>query len=147
MATTYTTAQMLAAGMSVSTNEATLNGPFCIEWLIDGTKLTTAVNDVIPLLDIPTYTNVIVDGATVTTLAAGTATGAPEVGIAGTACTGLTGFDSATAAARAAKLATAANTVSTTSSASTITLKLLTAALGSGKLRVRVYGRIHTSQA
>lgn len=143
---TYTTAQMLAAGMSVSTNQAALNGPFTIEWIIDGSKKTIASGDIVNLLDIPTYCAVIVQAATVTTMTAGTASGAPEIGIAGTACTGLTGFDSATAG-QAAKLATAANTVATTSSTSAVTYKQLTAGLGSGKLRIRVQGVIVPSFA
>ena len=142
---TYTTAQMLAAGMAGSTNQASVSGPFTIEWIIDGTKKTISTNDIVTLLDIPAYAAVIIQAATVTTLVAGTATGAPEVGIAGTACTGLTGFDSATAAAQAAKLATANNTVATTGSASSITYKQLTAGLGSGKLRIRVQGVIALS--
>ena len=135
---TFTTANMLAAGMSVSTDQPALNGPFTLEWIIDGSKMAIASGDIINLLDIPTYCAVIVQAASMTTLVAGTASGAPEIGIAGTACTGLTGFDSATAAARKALLATAANTVATTSSASAVTYKQLSAGLGSGKMRVRV---------
>lgn len=139
---TYTTSDMLAAGMSVSTDRPAVQGPFTIEWIIDGSKKTIAANDVVNLLDIPTYCAVIIHAASCTTLTAGTASGAPEVGIAGVAVTGLTGFDSATAGARAAKLATGTNTVATTSSASAITYKQLTAALGSGKFRLRVTGVI-----
>jgi len=144
---TYTTADMLAAGMSVSTNQASVNGPFTIEWLIDGTRKTIASGDIVNLLDVPPYCAAIVQAATVTTQAAGTASGAPEIGIAGTACTGLTGFDSATLAARKALLATAANTVATTGTASAITYKQLTAGLGAGKLRIRVQGVIVPSYA
>lgn len=144
---TYTTADMLAAGMSVSTDQPAVSGPFTIEWIIDGSKKAIAAGDIINLLDIPTYCAVIVQGASMTTLTAGTASGAPEIGIAGTACTGLTAFDSATLGARAAKLATAVNTVATTSSASAITYKQLTAALGVGKVRVRVQGVIVPSFA
>jgi hypothetical protein len=144
---TYTTAQMLAAGMSVSTNQAAVSGPFTIEWIIDGSKKAIAAADIVNLFDIPAYSAVIIQAATVTTLAAGTATGAPEIGIAGTAATGLTAFDSATAGAQAAKLATAVNTVATTGTASAITYKQLTAGLGSGKLRIRVQGVIAYSYA
>lgn len=144
---TYTTAQMLAAGMSNSTDKAAASGPFTFEWIIDGSKKTIASGDIVNLFDIPPYAAVIIQAATVTTLTAGTASGAPEVGIAGTACTGLTAFDSATAAAQAAKLATAANTVATTGTASAITYKQLTAGLGSGKLRIRVQGVIAYSYA
>jgi hypothetical protein len=139
---TYTTAQMIAAGLPTSTNQAAVSGPFTIEAIIDGNKKAIASGDIVNLFDIPPYAAVIIQTATVSTLVAGTATGAPEVGIAGTACTGLTGFDSATLAAQAAKLATASNTVATTGSASAITYKQLTAGLGTGKLRIRVQGII-----
>jgi hypothetical protein len=142
---TYTTAQMLAAGMATSTNQASFSGPFTIEWLIDGSKKTIAAADVVNLMDIPPWAAVTIQAATVTTIAGGTATGAPEVGIAGTACTGLTGFDSATTGTQAAKLATAVNTVVTTGTASAITYKQLTAALGTGKIRIRVQGFIALS--
>lgn len=144
---TFTTADMLAAGMAVSTDKAFTNGPFTIEFTVDGSKKTIAAGDIVNLFDIPTYCGVLIQAASVTTLVAGTASGAPEVGIAGTAATGLTGFDSATAGARAVKFATAANTVATTSSASAITYKQLTAGLGGGKLRIRVQGVIVPSFA
>lgn len=144
---TYTTADMLAAGMSVSTQQASLNGPFTIEWIIDGTKKAIAAGDIINLLDVPPYCAVKIEGASMTAIAAGTAAGAPEIGIAGTAITGLTAFDSATGGARAAKLATALNVVATTSGTSAITYKQLTAALGIGKVRVRVQGTIVPSFA
>ncbi len=144
---TFITSDMLAAGMSVSTNQSSVNGPFTIEWIIDGSKKAIAAADIINLFDIPAYTAVIIQSATMTTLTAGTASGAPEIGIAGTACTGLTGFDSATLNARKAQLATAANTVATTGTASAVTYKQLTAGLGSGKMRVRVQGVLLASYA
>lgn len=144
---TFTTADMLAAGMSVSTSDATVNGAFTIEWIIDGSKKTIATNDVINLFDIPAYCGVIVQGASYTLLTPGTASGAAEIGIAGTAATGLTGINTATANSRAALLATAVNTVATTGTASTITYKQLTAGLGGGKVRVRVQGVIIPSYA
>ena len=138
--TTFTAADMQAVGIAGSTNEPALSGPFTIEWIIDGSKKAIAQNDIVELLVLPAYTGAIIQAASVTTLAGGTATGAPEIGIAGTAVTGLTGFDSATANARAVKYATGNNTVSAGASAQAITYKQLTAGLGNGKLRIRVQG-------
>lgn len=138
--TTFTAADMQAVGIAGSTNEPALSGPFTIEWIIDGAKKAIAQNDIVELLVLPAYAGAIINAASVTTLAGGTASGAPEIGIAGTAITGLTGFDSATANARAVKYATGANTVIAGASAQAITYKQLTAGLGSGKLRIRVQG-------
>lgn len=135
----FTASDMLAAGMSNSTNSASFNGPFTLEWIIDGAKKAIAASDTVELISLPAYCGAIIQAASVTCLTAGTASGAPEIGIGGTACTGLTGFSSASTG-QAVKYATAANTVTVSASAQAITYKQLTAGLGSGKLRIRVQG-------
>lgn len=143
---TFTTAQMLAAGVApAGADRAGFPGPFVLEYKIDGTKKTIAAADIVTCFDIPTYTAVIIDGAQMIVEAAATATCTVDVGIAGTDITGLTAFDpTAAAGTKSSKLATAANTVVTTSTASSLTLQFNTAGLGSGRFTVRIYGTIMT---
>lgn len=139
---TFTTAQMLAAGQNpASTDVASLPGYVVFEYLLDASKKTIAAADIVTAWDIPTYTAVVIDGASLEVLRAGTATATVDVGIAGTDITGLTAFDAATVG-KSNKLASGANSVVTTSTASSLTLQVNTAGLGTGLFRFRIYGRV-----
>lgn len=140
---TYTTAQMAASGIMPATasDAASTPGPVIIEYFLDASKKAIAAADIVTFLDIPAATGIVVSGATLEVIVAGTATATIDVGIAGTDITGLTAFDAATVG-KSIKLATAANSVITTSGTSSLTLQVNTAGLGSGKFRVRVYGDI-----
>ena len=139
---TYTTAQMLAAGVNpASTDCASFPGPVVLEYYLDASKKTIAAADFVTFFDIPSYTGMIITGAALAVIEAGTATGTIDVGIAGTDITGLTAFDGATVG-ETVKLATAANTVVTTGSTSSLTLQINTAGLGKGKFRFRVFGTL-----
>jgi hypothetical protein len=64
-------------------------------------------------------------------------------GAAGTAVTGLTAWaGDAAAGTKLVKLATGANSVISTTTSNFVKLQFSTAAAGSGKYRVRVFGRL-----
>lgn len=142
---TFTTAQMKAAGVnSAGTDRASFPGPVVFEYILDASKKTIAAADFVTFFDIPTYTGVLITGASLAVLEAGAATSTMDVGIAGTDVTGLTAFDMATVG-ESTKLATAANSVITTSTASSLTMQINTAGLSRGKFRLRVYATIMTA--
>jgi hypothetical protein len=139
---TYTTTQMAAAGVPAAfSSSAGSPGACMLEYVLDGKKKAIAAADIVTMYDISTYSGFIVDAATVEVLSAAVATATMDVGIAGTDITGATAIDIATVGS-VIKLATGANTVATTSSASSLTLQFNTAGLGTGKLRVRVFGTL-----
>jgi hypothetical protein len=139
---TFTTAQMLAAGVpAASTDAFSTPGDVTFEYILDGSKKAIATSDVVNVFDIPTYTGVVISGAAVSVSKAGTASGALSVCIGTTDVTGLTAFDTATVG-ESVKLATAANTVVTTGTAGTLAIKMSTAGLGSGIIRVRIFAEV-----
>lgn len=142
---TYTTAQMLAAGVNpAAADRAGFPGPLLLEYVLDGTKKAIAAADIVTIFDIPTYTYLTIAGASLSVQAASTASCTVDVGIAGTDITGLTAFDPTTAGTKDHKVASGTNTVETTGTASSLTLQFNTAGLGNGKITVRIYGDIWT---
>lgn len=140
---TFTTAQMKAAGIQpAAMDAASTPGNVMLEYVIDGSKKAIAAADIVTIHDIPTYAAFVVRGASIAVLVPGTATGTMDIGIAGTDITGLTAWATdATAGTESVKLAaTAANSVITAGSASSLTLQQNTVGLGTGKLRVRIFG-------
>lgn len=139
---TFTTAQMKAAGIQpAAMDAASTPGNVMLEYVIDGSKKAIAAADIVTIHDIPTYAAFVVRGASIAVLVPGTATGTMDIGIAGTDITGLTAWATdAAAGTESVKLATAANSVITAGSASSLTLQQNTAGLGTGKLRVRIFG-------
>jgi len=145
----YTIAQLRTVGINpAGTDFAGSPGPFYIEYEFDGSKRSTAANDTADMFEFPAYAGVVIDGAAVTVVKAGTATATLSVTLgaaaaAGTAVTGLTAWAAdAAAGTKLVKLATAANSLITTTASGFVKLQVLTAGAGSGKFRVRVFGRI-----
>lgn len=139
---TFTTAQMKAVGVNpAGTDCVAFPGPIVLEYILDASKKTTAATDIVTFFDIPAYSGMIIDAASVAVLSAGTATSTIDIGIAGTDITGLTAFDAAVVA-ETIKLASGANTIITTGTASSLTMQINTAGLGSGVYRVRVFGTL-----
>lgn len=145
----YTIAQLRTVGINpAGTDFAGSPGPFYIEYEFDGSKRSTAANDTADMFEFPAYAGVVIEGAAVTVVKAGTATATLSVTLgataaAGTAVTGLTAWAAdAAAGTKLVKLATAANSLITTTASGFVKLQVLTAGAGSGKFRVRVFGRI-----
>lgn len=66
---TYTTAQMLAAGVNpASTDCASFPGPVVLEYYLDASKKATVATDIITFFDIPAYTGMIITGAALRSL-------------------------------------------------------------------------------
>lgn len=145
----YTIAQLKTVGIQpASTDVASFPGNVVLEYTFDGSKRSTVASDTVDLFEIPAYAGFVVDGAAVTVLQAGTATNTIGVtlgasGAAGTAVTGLTAWaGDAAAGTKLVKLATAANSVISTTTSNFVKLQFSTAGAGSGKYRVRVFGRL-----
>lgn len=145
----YTIAQLRTVGINpAGTDFAGSPGPFYIEYEFDGSKRSTAANDTADMFEFPAYAGVVIEGAAVTVVKAGTATATLSVTLgaaaaAGTAVTGLTAWAAdAAAGTKLVKLATAANSLITSTASGFVKLQVLTAGAGSGKFRVRVFGRI-----
>lgn len=146
----YTIAQMRAAGIQpASTDAASFPGRVVLDYSLDGTKKAIAATDTVDIFEIPAYAGFIIESAAVTVVAAGTATGTMDIQIGGADAKGLTAWATdAAAGTKLVKLAigavvsadnTPASVINTTT-ASYIRLQQNTAALGSGKLRVRIVG-------
>lgn len=145
----YTIAQLRTVGINpAGSDNAGAPGPFYIEYEFDGAKRSTVANDTADMFEFPAYAGVQIEGAAITTVKAGTASSTFSItlgatGAAGTAVTGLTAWAAdATAGTKLVKLATAANSLINTTASGFIKLQVLTGGAGSGKYRVRVFGRI-----
>ena len=148
----YTIAQMRTAGVNpATTDSAGFPGDVVIDYELDGLKKAVAATDTVDFFEIPAYAGFIPTAAAITVVRAGTATGTVDLQIGGADVPGLTGWATdATAGTKLVKLATgvvsgAVNTPSAvinTTTASYIRLQQNTAALGSGKIRVRVFGTL-----
>ena len=137
-----TIAQMSAAGVNPGLSDnASSPGFVCIEYVIDGAKKAVAATDTVEFYTVPTGASLSILGASVYVVTAATATANFDLGIwasSHTNVTGITAFDlDATAGTNVHKQATAANLAA---SGNRLTLEMDTAALGSGKIRIRVYG-------
>lgn len=146
----YTIAQLKTVGIAPAASSA-FSSPtqdVVLEYFFDGTKRSTVASDTVDLFEIPAYAGFVVDSAAVTIVAAGTATCTVGVTLgaaaaAGTAVTGLTAWAAdAAAGTKLIKLATAANSSISGASSTFVKLQFSTAALGTGKVRVRVFGRL-----
>ncbi len=147
-----TIANLRTAGLApASTDRASFPGEVIMDFELDGSKLAVAATDTVDFFEIPAYAGFIVHAAAVTVVKPGTATGTMDIQIGGADAKGLTGW--ATDAAAGTQLvkvalgtvATTDNTpasVVNTSSASYIRVQQNTAALGSGIVRVRVFGTL-----
>lgn len=146
----YTIAQLKSVGIAPATSSfaSAPTQDVVLEYFFDGTKRSTAAADTVDMFEIPAYAGFVVDSAAVTVVAAGTATMTVGVTLgaaaaAGTAVTGLTAWaGDAAAGTKLVKLATAANSVISTTTSNFVKLQFSTAAAGSGKYRVRVFGRL-----
>lgn len=138
----YTIAQMQDAGVAAAARDNPgAPGYFFAEYLLDGSKKAIAATDTVDFMEIPPYAGVIVHGASITVVKAGTATGTVAIQLVATDVTGLTAWATdATAGTKLVKLATAANTTVATTSSVYLRLQQNTAGLGSGILKVRVWG-------
>jgi len=145
----YTIDQLHTVGIAPATHTG-IGMPdhsLMLEYYFDGTKRSTATADTVDIFEIPAYAGFVVDSAAVTVVAPGTA--ACTIGVtlgaaaaAGTAVTGLTAWSAAAAAGtKLVKLATAANSSIATATPTYVKLQFSTAAAGTGKFRVRVFGR------
>lgn len=146
----YTIAQLKAVGIAPAATSFNSSPSLdvCLEYFFDGSKRSTAATDTVDLFEIPAYAGFVVDSAAVTVVAAGTATNTVAVTLgaaaaAGTAVTGLTAWaGDAAAGTKLIKLATAVNSVISTTTSNFVKLQFGTAGVGSGKFRVRVFGRL-----
>lgn len=126
-------------------------GTFVMDYVFDGSKQALAASDTADMFEIPAYCGVIIQAAAVTVIKPGSNASA-TLGIslgaaaaAGTAVTGLTGWDvssGATAGTQLVKLQTAANTIISTNTSNYIKIQISTAALGTGVVKVRVFGQL-----
>lgn len=139
-----TIADLRAAGLApASTDCASFPGDIMLDFEIDGAKLAVAATDTVSFFEIPDLAGMIVQAAAVTVARPGTATGTVDIQLGGTDVTGLTAWATdAAAGTQLVKMATAANTVVNAGAASYVRLQQNTAALGSGCLRVRVFGKM-----
>lgn len=138
----YTLAQMSASGVNPGLADGASTPDFVvIEYTIDGSKKTIGSTDTVEFYQVPTGANLYVFGASVYVVSPATATANFDLGIwasSHTNVTGLTVFDlDAVAGTNVHKVATAANLAA---SGNKLTLEMDTAALGSGIIRIRVYG-------
>lgn len=145
----YTIAQLRSVGINpAGTDFVGTPGPFYIEYEFDGAKRSTVANDTADMFEFPAYAGVVIDGAAVTTVKAGTASTTISITLgaaaaAGTAVTGLTAWAAdAAAGTKLVKLATAANSLINTAASGFVKMQVLTGGAGAGKYRVRVFGRI-----
>lgn len=147
-----TIANLRTAGLApASTDRAGFPGEVMLDFELDGSKMAVAAADTVDFFEIPALAGFIVHAAAVTVVRPGTATGTVDIQIGGADAKGLTGWATdAAAGTQLVKLAigTVATADSTpasvinTSSASYIRLQQNTAALGSGLIRVRVFGTL-----
>lgn len=138
------TATLRAAGIApAGTDIFGTPGTFVAEWFFDGAKQAMPAADTADFFDLPALTGVKIEGAALTIVRAGTASGVLSVQIAGADVTGLTAWSTAAAAGtKLVKLATAANTTVNTGTATAIRVLQSTAAIGSGAYRLRVWGTL-----
>lgn len=145
----YTIAQLRTVGINpAGTDFEGTPGNFYVEYEFDGSKRSTVASDTADMFEFPAYAGVVIDGAAITTVKAGTASSTFSITLgaaaaAGTAVTGLTAWAAdAAAGTKLVKLATAANSLINTTASGFIKLQVLTGGAGAGKYRVRVFGRI-----
>jgi hypothetical protein len=146
----YTIAQLKSVGIAPAT-ASFASGPsqnVILEYFFDGVKRSTATSDTVDIFEIPAYAGFGVDSAAVTVAAAGTASCTIGVTLgaaaaAGTAVTSLTAWAAdAAAGTKLVKLATGAQSIISTTTSNFVKLQFSTAAAGTGKYRVRVFGRL-----
>lgn len=139
-----TIANLRAVGMSpAATDRASFPGDIMLDFELDGSKLAVAAADTVEMFDIPVGAGFVVDAAAVTVVRPAVATATVDVQLAGTDVTGLTAWPIDVAGSQLVKLATAANThVNTSGSTTHLRVQVNAAALGSGLIRVRVFGKM-----
>lgn len=142
--TAKTIANLRTAGLApASTDCASFPGEVMMDFELDGSKLAVAATDTVDFFEVPAYAGFIVTAASVTVIRPGTATGTMDIQVGGADVTGLTAWATdAAAGTQLIKLATAANTVVNTTAASYVRVQQNTAALGAGRVRVRVFGKV-----
>lgn len=142
--TAKTIADLRTAGLApASTDRASFPGEVMMDFELDGSKLAVAATDTVDFFEVPAYAGFIVTAASVTVVRPGTATGTMDIQVGGADVTGLTAWATGAAAGtQLIKLATAANTVVNTTAASYVRVQQNTVALGSGLIRVRVFGKV-----
>jgi hypothetical protein len=155
-----TIANLRTAGLApASTDRASFPGEIMLDFELDGAKMAVAATDTVDFFEIPAYAGFVVHAAAITVVRAGTATGTVDIQIGGADVTGLTAW-ATDAAAGTQLIKVASGTVAgtetggvvtgtnvpariiNTSSASYVRLQQNTAALGSGLIRVRVFGTL-----
>jgi len=139
-----TIAQLRASGQApAAADRAGFPGDIILEADVDGAKLAIGSTDTLDLFELPPRAGFIVTAAAVTVMRPGTASGVLSVQVGGSNVTGLTAWSTAAAAGtKEIKLATGANTVINTTTASFIRVLQGTAALGTGRYRIRIFGTL-----
>lgn len=147
-----TIANLRAAGLApASTDRAGFPGQVMLDFELDGSKMTVAAADTVDFFEIPALAGFIAHAAAITVVRPGTATGTVDIQIGGADVKGLTAWATdAAAGTQLVKLAVGTVTsadaaqagVVNTGSASYIRLQQNTAGLGSGLIRVRVFGTL-----
>lgn len=142
-----TIAQLRAAGLApASTDRAGFPGDIILDFEIDGAKRAVAATDTVSFFEIPDKAGMLIQAAAITVVRPGTASGTVDIQLGGSDVTGLTAWATdAAAGTQLVKLATAANTVVNAGAASFVRLQQNTAALGSGCLRIRVFGKLFSA--
>jgi hypothetical protein len=147
-----TIAQLRAKGIfPASTDKHGFPGDVMLDYELDGSKQAVAATDTVDMFEIPAYAGFIAKAAAITVVRPGTASGTMDIQIGGADVKGLTGWATdAAAGTKLVKLAidtvaaadsTPANVINTTT-ASYIRLQQNTAGLGTGKIRVRIFGTL-----
>ncbi|MFM6959557.1 MAG: hypothetical protein ACKOW0_00840 [Schleiferiaceae bacterium] len=152
-----TIANLRTAGLApASADAAGFPGQVMLDFQLDGSKLAVAATDTVDFFEIPAYAGFVITAAAITVVRPGTASGTMDLQIGGADVAGCTGWATdAAAGTQLVKVATGtvASTVNTpanvvnTSSASYIRVQQNTAALGSGLIRVRVFGTLLSAQS
>jgi hypothetical protein len=147
-----TIANLRTAGLApASTDRASFPGQIMLDFELDGAKMAVAAADTVDFFEIPALAGFIAHAAAITVVRPGTATGTMDIQIGGADVKGLTAWATdAAAGTQLVKLAVgtvssadaAQAAVVNTSSASYVRLQQNTAALGSGLIRVRVFGTL-----
>jgi hypothetical protein len=155
-----TIANLRTAGLApASTDRASFPGEIMLDFELDGAKMAVAATDTVDFFEIPAYAGFVVHAAAITVVRAGTATGTVDLQIGGADVVGCTAW-ATDAAAGTQLIKVASGTVAgteadgvvagtnvpariiNTTAASYVRLQQNTAALGSGLIRVRVFGTL-----
>ena len=145
--TARTIAQYRAVGVQPAASDRASfpGGAFMLEYKLIGDQsgITTVATDTVDIHVLPAYSGVLVTGASLKTIIAGTASSTLDIQLTATDVTGLTAWAlDATAGTQLVKAATAGATNLEIIGASdaVIRVQINTGGLGSGEWRLRIWG-------